>query len=341
MALEGVDRLDAVAGLGDDVQVRLLVDDVRDAGPQQRVIVDEQHARPGDRRRRRAFSVEHRTCVGIENDGGSQASTTSVPLRGAVTMVSDAPMRSARSCMLVMPKPASRRSRAMPRPSSATDSRKPIERTGDAWIVMRRAREWRTALVSASCAMPMISRSTPSPKRRQLVDVEVDRHVGRPLREVGHALERRARRPRRRRRCGRSARDRSPRLDHVRAREIDRGLEALARPPAAATRAVALRRLQLHQDRGESLRQVVVNVARQPVAFFEDRLAPLLDAALLGQAAVVQRQRRLPRDRLEQRSTPRALAVGGGPVDERHPAEVASRQQERRDDQRRDTRLPD
>ena len=37
--------------------------------------------------------------------GGSQASTTSVPARGAVTMVSDAPMRSARSCMLVMPKP--------------------------------------------------------------------------------------------------------------------------------------------------------------------------------------------------------------------------------------------
>ena len=41
--------------------------------------------------------------------------------RGAVTMVSDAPMRSARSCMLVMPKPAGRRSPAMPRPSSATD----------------------------------------------------------------------------------------------------------------------------------------------------------------------------------------------------------------------------
>ena len=46
----------------------------------------------------------------MAKDGGSHASTTSVPERGAVTMVSDAPMRSARSCMLVMPKPGSARS---------------------------------------------------------------------------------------------------------------------------------------------------------------------------------------------------------------------------------------
>jgi len=37
--------------------------------------------------------------------------------------------------------------------------------TVEARIVMRRAREWRTALVNASCAMPMISRSTASPRR--------------------------------------------------------------------------------------------------------------------------------------------------------------------------------
>ena len=43
--LEGVDGLDAVAGFGDHAQVGLLVDDVRDAGSEQRVIVDEQHAR--------------------------------------------------------------------------------------------------------------------------------------------------------------------------------------------------------------------------------------------------------------------------------------------------------
>ena len=43
--LERGDRLDAVDGLGDDLQIGLLVDDVGDAGAHQRVIVDEQHGR--------------------------------------------------------------------------------------------------------------------------------------------------------------------------------------------------------------------------------------------------------------------------------------------------------
>ena len=70
-------------------------------------------------------------------------------------------MRSARSCMLVMPNPIPRRSLAIPRPSSAIDSRKPIERTPSARMTIRRARAWRIALVRASCAMPRISRSAP------------------------------------------------------------------------------------------------------------------------------------------------------------------------------------
>ena len=40
---------------------------------------------------------------------------------------------------------------------------------------------------------------------------------------------------------------------------------------------LALRRLKLHEDRGKSLREVVVDVAREPVALFEDCLAALLD----------------------------------------------------------------
>jgi hypothetical protein len=44
MVLVSLDRFDAVAGLGDDAKVRLLVDDVRDAGPEQRMIVHEEHA---------------------------------------------------------------------------------------------------------------------------------------------------------------------------------------------------------------------------------------------------------------------------------------------------------
>ena len=127
---------------------------------------------------------------------------------------------------------------------------------------MRRARAWRTALVSASCAMPMISRSTPPPNGGSSSTVELDRDVGGAPREVGHALQRRARHPRPRRVCGRSAHDRSARFDHVRAREIDRGLDAAARPRGGSVAADALRGLQLHQDRGEALRQRVVDVAR-------------------------------------------------------------------------------
>ena len=102
MALVGLERLDAVAGFGHHAQIGFLVDDVGDAGPEQRVIVDEEHARLASGARD-SFELATWTCVGQR--AGSHASTTSVPLRGAVTMVSDAPMRSARSCMLVIPKP--------------------------------------------------------------------------------------------------------------------------------------------------------------------------------------------------------------------------------------------
>ena len=45
MPLVGGDCLDTIARLGDDAKIRLLVDDVGDAGAQQRVIVDQQDAR--------------------------------------------------------------------------------------------------------------------------------------------------------------------------------------------------------------------------------------------------------------------------------------------------------
>src|SRR5262245_60893401 len=92
--------------------------------------------------------------------------------------------------------------------------------------------------------------------------------------------------------------DRSTRFDQMRAREIDCGLELdreRRRQPA-----VSLRRLELHQDRGESLRKVVVDIAREAVALLENAFAPLFEAAFLGQAALMQRQRRLTRNRLDQ-----------------------------------------
>ena len=59
MALVGFDRLDAVAGFGDHAQVGLLVDDVGDAGPEQRVIVDERARWPCRRRPDDGFSWQH------------------------------------------------------------------------------------------------------------------------------------------------------------------------------------------------------------------------------------------------------------------------------------------
>ena len=104
VSLEGDDAVGAVAGLGDDFEIRLLVDDVGDARAQQRVIVHEQDRRLRRRSERRRLQPATWTCSGSAD--GSQASTTSVPPRGAVTIVSDAPIRSARSCMLVMPNPS-------------------------------------------------------------------------------------------------------------------------------------------------------------------------------------------------------------------------------------------
>ena len=229
-----------------------------------------------------------------------------MPLRGAVTIVSDAPIRSARSCMLVMPNPG-RRSRAMPRPSSATDRRSPTDCTVEARIgdppcarmadgVGQRFLRDRHDLALDAVA-----------EAGQFVDDEIDRHAGRPLAHVGQALER-----------GRDVlaaahvrtqrADRSPRFRQMRARQVDGGLDARGDRRRQDAR-LPLRRLQLHQDGRESLRQVVVNVARETVALFEDRLAPLLAPILLDETAVVQRQRRLTRDRLDQHDAP-PLALG-------------------------------
>ena len=217
-------------------------------------------------------------------------------------------MRSARSCMLVMPKPASRCSRAMPRPSSATDSRKPTDRD--------RRRRCTDDPPGARVAHGVGQRLL-----RDADDLAVDAAAER--RQLADGRARSACRS-----CG--ARDRScaasaaatssPSCDCGRSADTDRRASTMCvrARSTAVSRLFAtaggseprrpLRRLQLHQDRAESLRQRVVDVARHPVALFEHRLPPRLDAALLGQPALVQRQRRLPRHRLEQRPPPRALA---------------------------------
>src|SRR5712692_174341 len=102
------------------------------------------------------------------NAGGSHARTTSVPARGAVTMVSDPPIRSARSCMLVRPKPAPKRSWPMPRPSSATESRNPTDRVAVTNGVRQRF------LGDADDLAPYARAEL-----GQVVDQELDRHIGR------------------------------------------------------------------------------------------------------------------------------------------------------------------
>ena len=183
--------------------------------------------------------------------------------------------------------------------------------------------------------MPMISRSTPAS------------NGGRAsiARSIGTSVVRRARSVMRCERGGdvllvarlRPQRgDRAARLDHVRAREVDAPSRGCAPPPPAGSTGRALRRLQLHQDGGEALRQRVVDVARDAIALFEHRLAPLFEPALLGQPAVVQRQRRLTRHGVEQRAAPAPLAARNRGRRQRHPAEVARRQHQRRDEQRVD-----
>src|SRR5438445_256749 len=65
-----------------------------------------------------------------------------------------------------------------------------------------------------------------------------------------------------------------------------------------------LRRLQLHQNRAESLRQIVVNVTRETVAFLERHLAALLESTLFDEAVEMKGQRRLTRDRLDEDDAP-------------------------------------
>ena len=62
-------------------------------------------------------------------------------------------------------------------------------------------------------------------------------------------------------------------------------VSSLCATGASAVPDLALRRLQLHQDGAEALREVVVNVAREAVALFENRLAPLFGATALDQRA--------------------------------------------------------
>ena len=205
---------------------------------------------------------------------------------------------------------------------------------------MRRAREWRTALVSASCAMPMISRSTRVAEARQLVDDEVDRRVGRALSQVGEPLERGRdvlagptlgrSAPTDRRASVRCVRARSTAVSTLAATARRQRAAALAlRAPAAASGSrripapgcrgcrarggCAPRGSPCGAPRGDSRRSAGSGAAPAPPAARSLRSARRATTALSGS--------------------------GSPGTRDRHPAEVAAAEDERRRDDRRRTHL--
>ena len=104
--------------------------------------------------------------------------------------------------------------------------------------------------------------------------------------------------------------DRSARFGQMRARQIHRGLDARRHRRRQAA-GLALSALELHENGGEPLREVVVDVAGEAVALLEDRLAPLFEPIELHHPAVMQRESRLPGDGFDQHHAP-PLAVGLG-----------------------------
>ena len=119
-----LDGLGAVAGLGDDGQVRLALEHEPQTAAHDGVVVGEQ-------------------------DAGLQVHSSRVtraPPRGLLAIRSVAPISTARSRIPRTP-PPSGRSAGKPWPSSSTSSREPPSRTS-----ARRAPAWRATLVSASWA---------------------------------------------------------------------------------------------------------------------------------------------------------------------------------------------
>ena len=134
--------------------------------------------------------------------------------------------------------------------------------------------------------------------------------------------------------------DRAPRLDEMRAREIDGRLEAARQRRRHVRTAGPLRGLQLHEDRAEPLRQRVVDVAGNAIALFEHRLTTRLEQAAIDETAVVEREGGLPGGGVDQRPPPAPLALGILDAGQGDPSERLRRQVQRRDEQRLHGRGP-
>src|SRR5258706_5671802 len=111
------------------------------------------------------------------------------------------------------------------------------------------------------------------------------------------------------------------------AREHDRVLDTRSKDVRKRIH-LAARSLQLHEDGGEPLRQIVVNFAREPVSLLQRGFAAVFGALARREATDIQQKRRLARDRLDHRNLPlRALRVA---AHEHDPTQIASPEREGR-----------
>ncbi len=222
----------------------------------------------------------------------------------------------------------------MPRPSSATDSRKPSDahgRTRERRCC--RARECRTALVSASCAMPMISRSTPPPNggSSSIVSSIGTRWCAAPGPSCGGARRATSSPPLL---CGRSApTERRASTMCVRARST--AVSRLSRDDgggsAGAERCAACSCIRMAAKPWVSVSWMSRAMRLRSSSTAWRRASSRL---LLRQPAVVQRQRRLPRRSPRSARDASVFAVGATARRTAPSIQIARRQHERDDDQR-------
>ena len=133
----------------------------------------------------------------------------------------------------------------------------------------------------------MISRSTPPPNGgSSSITSSIGTSVVRRARSVMRSSAARDVLAARRLRPQRA--DRAARFDHVRARQVDGGVDAACATAAAALAGERCAACSCIRMAREALRQRVVDVARDAVALFEHGLAPLFEPALFGEPALMQ-----------------------------------------------------
>ena len=107
----------------------------------------------------------------------------------------------------------------------------------------------------------------------------------------------------------------------------------LVATPCGRAPGFPLRRLQLHQDRREPLREVVVNITCETIPLLEDRFTPFFNAVVIDEAAVMKRQCCLPGDGLDEHdAAPAAVRLRRAHAAHRHPSERPVAKPQRRGD---------